>query len=620
MAYYEDRSYYPQDRRARPASYAADFYDDPRYARHDRELYPYRGSEDSVEEIQREYPPGEDYIERERGYTSGRRPVYYDTVRRASSVSGYDPYEGAYPRSHHRRSRYDDHRSHRSRYSPSPSPSPPRHRRRKSFSQQALGALGLGSTASLSRHSDHGYDSYSRHGRSYSTSSRSRSRSRSRDRDRKSHHRQRSQQRIAQAARAALISGAVEAFRSRKEPGPWTGEKGKRILTAAVTAAGTDGLIDKDPKKHSKRHLVESTLTGLAANHFLNGSRSKSRGRDKDGRRRSRSSSGFKNIAATGALAAAGKEIYKRFSRSRSQHRGRRDSDDDDDDYHHGSKRRSKSVSDYLSKGIASLGLGEEGRDRSRSRGGHDDRRERRRHRGSRYSEYSDSDADSDDYSRDPRRGRGSREVGQHRSKNDNKHTPKVPPGASRGLDGHRFSKSDAHSSSESDSDIGDSSDEREKRKKLKHDMLLTGGLATIATIHAAHGVYKGIEGRKKRLRELEEGKISPEEARKRRMKANVKDTVSIGLAALGIKGAYGEWQEVREKREEHKHFQDECAKHAVKREQRRRAHSQGPSRSRWPYEIEYPPSQDRLSHAKTIAYHDENPYRATVEDPRIEY
>lgn len=660
MAYYDDRRHYaPRDRGRSSAGHAADYYDDhPRGlpARHDRDVYSARGGEDSVEEIQRDYPPGSDYVY-ERGYDSrrSRRPVY-ENVRRASSVSGYDPYyENGYYRSRTRRSRqYDDRRKwslslaailvphteyliavilndlsgpRRSRYSSSSSssPSPSRHRRRKSFGETALGALGLGSVAS--RHSDRtdrgrARSSSRRRGRDYS-SSRSRSRSRSRDRDR--NHRQRSEQRIAQAARAALTAGAVEAFKSRKDPGEWTGAKGKRILTAAVTAAGADGLLDKDPKKHSGRHVVESTLAGLAASHFVGGGRSSSKGRDGRGR----SASGLKDLAATGALAAAGKEIYDRISRSRSRPRGRddRDRDRDSDDGRRGSKKRSKSVSEYLTKGMAALGLGEEASDRGRDDRGRDrddryDRRRERRHhrdRDSRYDSYSDSDAESDyRSSRDHRHGRGSRDVGRTRSVNGSRTTPtSAPRGENRVGSTHRGS----HSSSESDSDLGDSSDEKEKRKKLKRDMLLTSGLATVATIHAAHGVYGGVQKRKKRMQQVKDGEITQEEARKRRIKANTLDAFSVGLAALGIKGAYAEWKEVNEKRKETKHFQDECAQRARKREMRRcRSQGSAPnSRRRWPDEIEYP-NDSRHGHSNGFSYHDGNPYGATSAAPAISY
>lgn len=114
MAYYDDRPYYtPRDRRDRQPGTAADYFDDhpdqPRAApsRFEREIYP----GESVEEIQRHFPPGEDYMY-ERGYNSRRsgRPVY-ETVRRASSVGGYDPYYDERPRRSGGRSRrYDDRR------------------------------------------------------------------------------------------------------------------------------------------------------------------------------------------------------------------------------------------------------------------------------------------------------------------------------------------------------------------------------------------------------------------------------------------------------------------------------------------------------------------------------
>ena len=488
-----------------------------------------------------------------------------------------------------------------------------------------MSAIGLGSAASRDRGRDRdgrGRDS-SRY-RRYSSDSRSRSRSR--DRDRK--HRERSEGRISQAARAALTAGAVEAFRSRKDPGEWTGEKGKRILTAAVTAAGTDGLVDRDPKKHSKRHMVESTLAGLAATHFVNGGRSQSRGRNsRDGRDR-KSSGGLKDLAATGALAAAGKEIYDRFSRSRSRARERGRSSDSDDD-RRGSKKRSKSVSDYISKGMAALGLGEEGSKRSddgRERG--ERRRPRDSRRRDRSESYSESDTDSDYHhrgssSRDPRQDRGSRDVGRYRSMdgrysqppypyNNRRSVPTSAPRGETGGDGAAVTKAGthSHSSSESDSDLGDSDEERNKHKKMRRDMLLTGGLATVATIHAAHNVYGSVQKRKKRMQELEEGKITPEEARKRKIKANTLDAFSVGLAALGIKGAYSEWEEVNEKRKEHKHFQEECEERKKKR-LLKRSHSQStPKRHRWPDEIEYPASRNG-----SLAYNN-----ASTEPAQISY
>ncbi|KAJ5620368.1 hypothetical protein N7510_004352 [Penicillium lagena] len=607
--YYDDRNYTPRDRRApRPMSYA-DPYDEPRVysSRYEREVYPRRGSDESIEEVQRDFPPGEEYVY-ERTSRRPRRPVY-EHVRRASSVGASDPYsDAAYYRSRTRRTRDSDDRRRRSRYSPSSSPSrsPPRNSRRKSLGEQALGALGIGAAAARSRGDrdrDRGrrrsYSHSHRRGRSESSSSRSRSRDRGRG------DRGKSQQRIAQAAQAALTAGAIEAFRQRKEPGDWRGAKGKRILTAAVTAGGTDGFVDKDPNKHGTRHIIESTLTGLAANRLMNGSRSQSRGRNGGGR--GRSSSGLKGLAASGALAAAGKHIYDHVSRSRSRARGRRDDDSGSDDDKRGSHKRSKSVSDYIEKGIAALGLGgaagAAGAERDNDR-----HRERRNRRSARDDSYSDSDGDSD-YGRDSRRSRGSRDVGRVRSSGGTNPPPTAPASSSYGADGTRDrARGGNESSSDSCSDLGDSSDEKQARKKMRRDMLLTSGLASVATIHAAHSVYNRYDKRKKRMQQLESGEITAEEARKRKMKANVMDTVGVGLAALGIKGAYGEWKEVHEKRKEKNEFQEKCAERARKREMRR-SRSQGaiPSRRRrWPDEIESAHGSNN-----TLNYRDGNPYSA---------
>lgn len=162
-------------------------------------------------------------------------------------------------------------------------------------------------------------------------------------------------------------------------------------------------------------------------------------------------------------------------------------------------------------------------------------------------------------------------------------------------------------------------SDEKKKRKKMKRDMMITSGLATVATIHAAHGLYGGVQKRKERMKQLEEGEITPQEARKRRIKANTMDAVSIGLAALGIKGAYGEWKEVNEKRKETSNFQHECSERKVRRQMRaRRARSHGPTtRHRWPDEIEYAPSNESWHHLHGHSDHDGYPHGAT---PQISY
>ncbi len=105
--------------------------------------------------------------------------------------------------------------------------------------------------------------------------------------------------------------------------------------------------------------------------------------------------------------------------------------------------------------------------------------------------------------------------------------------------------------SSSSSSDLCSSSEDEREIKKMKGKEYLSAGLAAVATIHAAKGLYSSLEARDRRYKELKNGEITPEEARRKRNKARLQDVAAIGIAALGIKGAYSEWQEVQEARHE---------------------------------------------------------------------
>lgn len=336
--------------------------------------------------------------------------------------------------------------------------------------------------------------------------------------------------------------------------------------------------MDNNPKKHGTRHLIESTLAGLATNHLVNGSRSQSRHRG--GKRPSSSHGGVKDIASAGVLAAAGKEAYDRFqSRSQSRPRGRTSPrDSDDDSPHRGSRRRSKSVSDYINRGLAALGL--EDNDKSRNK------RSGRSDHSSEDDSYGD---DSPPRHRRTRGGRDSRDVGGLRPLSD----APVPTksGAGEGEEGRTID-----SNSSSDSDLGDSSDEKSRRKKQTRKTILASGLATVATVHAAHSIYAGMEKRKKRRSMLEEGEITPEEARRRRIRANLGDAASVGIAAVGLKSAFSEWKEVAEARKESNNLERELRDRRARRE-RHRARSHGAT-PRLPYEIEDPEERSRSAYS----------------------
>jgi hypothetical protein len=476
--------------------------------------------------------------------------------------------------------------------------SPPR--RRKSMGEQALAALGLGSLAAAAtgKSGDHGR---SRHHRDRSSSS-------SRSRSRRRGGMPRGKEDIAQALKAAVTAGAAEAFRSRNQPGGWAGDKGKRVLTAAITAGGVDKLIDRDPHKHGKRNVLGSALAGLATTHFVNGSRSRSRSRGRDhhgrgghGRARSESRSGLKELAGAGLLTAAGKSIYDKV---RSKSRGRRSSSSSYDSYdsrnprhrHDKKKKRSSSISAYASKGLAALGLGEAA----------DKINGREKHRSSTFDDEIYHQRSSRNGAPPPYGGGGysdSRDVGQPRSGENNSMVHTDANGVNLGP--HHFGDPET----DSDSDLGDSSDDERARKKARASQLITAGLATVATIHAAHGVAKSMEARDERLKAVAVGEISKEQARREKNKARLQDAASISIAALGIKGAVSEWKEMKEKHQEALQLKEKHERHKSKREARRlKMQSMG-------LQDRYTDSAPTLSPQQSTfssggpTYYDDNPY-----------
>ncbi|RQM08305.1 hypothetical protein DH86_00003809 [Scytalidium sp. 3C] len=335
--------------------------------------------------------------------------------------------------------------------------------RRKSLVEGALGLAGLGAAAKASS------GGRSRRGSDESRGSRYRSRGREES--------PKGAAKFQQAAKAALLAGATEAFRVRNEPGGWGGEKGKRILTAAIGAGGIDAAADRDPDRKSKRHILEAVVGGLAGNRLLNGPRSTVSDDGRSGRSRSRSrsrgpgggSGGLAALATAGLGALAGKKLLDR-SRSRSRAGSDRRRADSRDSYDSRSPsprrdrhRRSKSVSDYARKGLAALGIGEAA--------GHENERRRRDDR-SRY-----SDSEDDDYG--PRRSRhhGSNRNDYYsdrgyddRGYDDRGYDDSRSQQSGRRRDGQKNRKiaEGKQNASDSDSDLGSSSGDERRIKKMK--------------------------------------------------------------------------------------------------------------------------------------------------------
>ena len=535
--------------------------------------------EDSIEDIPRDFPPQAEYRR------SKYREAAYEPRRTRSAHRDYD-YDYDSRRDRGRRDYdYDDDDYER-----------PKPQRRKSivdnikeFGEAAglggvIGAVTGGRDRSRSRHrKDRGYDSdrygggyddRDRRSRRYSSSERSRSRSRGGG--------AKSKDKWEQAAKAAIVAGAVEAFRSRKAPGPWTGEKGQRIATAALGAAGIDSLVDKDPDKHGKRHVAESAIGGLLANRLANGSaRSASRGRDGSvspdrrarsrsrsifgrsksrGRDRSRDSEGGGNtlakVAGSGAVLAAGKALYDRV---RSKSRGAQSR-----------RERSRSTSSTDSYDPPS--------------------RRRRNDRG-----YDGGRSMDDDYSQEPR------------ANPDRRLAAATGAGAIATQRG----------GGKEDSDSESTDDMEEKRKKLRGKELLTAGLATVATIHAAHGVYSSMEASEKRRKMVAEGEMTPEEARKRKSKNMLQDAAAVGIAALGIKSAFSEWKEMNEQRHSVKELEMRRRKRRKQRERREKearlnALSGGAAQNGMANPYAYPVAANPYP----TSYADANPYGAVPPPP----
>ncbi|KAI9825510.1 MAG: hypothetical protein M1826_007006 [Phylliscum demangeonii] len=422
--------------------------------------------------------------------------------RRAARASG-GPDDG-YDRGYDAESDYDDR------------PRRPRHERRKSLGEAALGALGIGAAALSGRDRHGGGD------RGYSSSGR-RERSASRGRG--------GSQKLQQAAEAALTAAAVEAWRNRREPGGFfEGEKMRRILTAAAGAGGIDALVDKHPDRHEKRHVGEGAVGGLLLNRLINGSREEAqddrRSRvsarsyrsdhsdrsDRSDRARPRSRSAVRAIRDVGAAGiAAG--VAKQFA-DRSRSRPGRDRHYSPDGSERSvspapgprSRRRSKSVSEYIDQGMTKLGL----RDRKKT----GDRAEARRDDG-----------------------------------------------------GSRAARSASTSSESSEFSL---SEEEKSHRKLKGKEYLTAALATVATVNAANELYESVEKGKKRREALREGKISPEEAKQWKRKGLMKDAAALGLAGLTVKGTVDAWKGMKEQRNEVRCLETKLEKHRRIAERRR--------------------------------------------------
>jgi len=152
----------------------------------------------------------------------------------------------------------------------------------------------------------------------------------------------------------------------------------------------------------------------------------------------------------------------------------------------------------------------------------------------------------------------------------------RVRPKSTSGRSRRRRGSSSSSSSSES---LLSSTEEEKNCRKLQRKKWITAALASVATIHAASKVYSSIEAHDKRIAKVREGQLSPEDAHKQQRAARWQDAAAIGIAALGIKGAVSEWNEVTAEHSEHQKMlleREEHHKKRLERERRRRAREKG--------------------------------------------
>lgn len=163
---------------------------------------------------------------------------------------------------------------------------------------------------------------------------------------------------------------------------------------------------------------------------------------------------------------------------------------------------------------------------------------------------------------------------------------------------------------------IQEISDDQRRLKKARTAQMITAGLTTVAMIHAGHSVYQSMEARGERIKAVADGDITPKQARREKNKNHLQDAVSVGIAALGIKGAVSEWKEMKEKHQTAVELKKKQERHRQKREARRRKLLSMGMQDRFAGSAPTLASYDNAFPAAGPTYIDANPYDATHYPP----
>lgn len=114
---------------------------------------------------------------------------------------------------------------------------------------------------------------------------------------------------------------------------------------------------------------------------------------------------------------------------------------------------------------------------------------------------------------------------------------------------------------SSSDSAFSLSEEERNHRK-MRGKEILTAGLASIATVNAAHELYDSWGKREARRKAVANGTMTPKEAKRAKSKAMVQDAAAVGLAGLGVKGVVENWKDMNERRQQCHQLESKLQRH----------------------------------------------------------
>lgn len=154
---------------------------------------------------------------------------------------------------------------------------------------------------------------------------------------------------LAQSAKAAVLAGAGEAFRSRKEP---EGQKKRRVLTAAVSAGAINALLNsgaKEGQRGGKIKVAESVVGGLAVNSLVHGSRHKDRSRSRKNSRERRDHND---------ISSEGRDVPRQIDGGMATAAGSQQNSSSDFNSDGEQEKRGKSLGNIARAGMAKLRLG----------------------------------------------------------------------------------------------------------------------------------------------------------------------------------------------------------------------------------------------------------------------